>query len=104
MLVDAKIAAPQADRAPASPLWPIENVTRNVLSFTHAIDLAAPPDRVWPWLVQMGAERAGWYSWDLLDNGDCPSPRPVQDPELGSVVVEVAEAGGLFRHYERRAA
>jgi len=34
---------------------------------------------------------------------DCPSPRPVQGPELGRVV-EVAEAGGLYRHYERRAA
>ncbi len=40
-----------------------------LLSFTHAIDLAAPPERVWPWLVQMGADRAGWYSWDRLDNG-----------------------------------
>jgi transposase InsO family protein len=34
---------------------------------------------------------------------DCPALRPVQGPELGQVV-EVAEAGGLFRHYERRAA
>ena len=34
---------------------------------------------------------------------DCPAPRPVQPPEVGPVV-EVAEAGGLYRHYERRAA
>ncbi len=34
---------------------------------------------------------------------DCPEPRPVQGRERG-VVVEVAEAGGLYRHYERRAA
>jgi hypothetical protein len=34
---------------------------------------------------------------------DCPTPRPVQGPEHGHVV-EVAEAGGLYRHYERRAA
>ncbi len=40
-----------------------------ILSATHAIDLAVPPDRAWPWLAQMGAGRAGWYSWDLLDNG-----------------------------------
>jgi hypothetical protein len=40
-----------------------------ILSFTHAIDLGAPPERAWPWLVQMGSGRAGWYSWDLLDNG-----------------------------------
>ena len=34
---------------------------------------------------------------------DCPTPRPVHGPKLGRVV-EVAEAGGLYRHYERRAA
>jgi len=34
---------------------------------------------------------------------DCPEPRPVQGPERG-VVVEVAEAGGLYRQYQRRAA
>ena len=34
---------------------------------------------------------------------DCPEPRPVQPPEQGDVV-EVAESGGMYRHYERRAA
>jgi transposase InsO family protein len=34
---------------------------------------------------------------------DCPSPRPVQGREHGQVV-EAEEAGGLYRHYERRAA
>jgi hypothetical protein len=35
--------------------------------------LAASPERVWPWLVQMGGGRAGWYSWDWLDNNGEPS-------------------------------
>jgi hypothetical protein len=35
--------------------------------------LPAPPERVWPWLVQMGGDRAGWYGWDWLDNGGRPS-------------------------------
>ena len=34
---------------------------------------------------------------------DCPEPRAVQPPEVGAVV-EVREAGGLYRHYERVAA
>jgi transposase InsO family protein len=34
---------------------------------------------------------------------DCPEPRPVQRPDDGDIV-EVEEAGGLYRHYERRAA
>src|SRR5690606_16683183 len=40
---------------------------------TMAVSLPAPPEEVWPWLVQMGCGRAGWYSWDLLDNGGRPS-------------------------------
>jgi proline iminopeptidase len=34
-----------------------------------ATTVAAPPERVWPWLVQMGCDRAGFYSFDRLDNG-----------------------------------
>ncbi|HEY6013512.1 MAG TPA: hypothetical protein VIU37_05885 [Candidatus Limnocylindrales bacterium] len=34
---------------------------------TRGIDIGAPPSAVWPWLVQMGYERAGWYSYDQLD-------------------------------------
>jgi hypothetical protein len=35
---------------------------------TRAITIDAPPEAVWPWLVQMGYGRAGWYSYDQLDN------------------------------------
>jgi hypothetical protein len=40
---------------------------------TRAISIDAPPDAVWPWLVQAGGGRAGWYSNDLLDNLGHPS-------------------------------
>jgi len=33
-----------------------------------AVTIDAPPPAVWPWLVQMGVDRAGWYGWDRLDN------------------------------------
>lgn len=35
---------------------------------TMAVTIDAPPERVWPWLAQMGHDRGGWYSWDRLDN------------------------------------
>ena len=34
---------------------------------TRGITIDAPPEAVWPWLVQMGYGRAGWYSYDQLD-------------------------------------
>jgi proline iminopeptidase len=37
-------------------------------SATMATTIEAPPAAVWPWLVQMGLDRGGWYSWDVLDN------------------------------------
>jgi hypothetical protein len=37
-------------------------------SATMAVTIDAPPSRLWPWLVQMSVDRAGWYSWDRLDN------------------------------------
>jgi pimeloyl-ACP methyl ester carboxylesterase len=53
---------------------------------THHVDIQASPDRVWPWLVQMGRRRGGWYSWDLLDNGGAPSADRIL-PELQQLVV-----------------
>jgi hypothetical protein len=35
---------------------------------TRAITIAAPPETVWPWLVQMGADRGGFYSYALMEN------------------------------------
>lgn len=34
---------------------------------TRGITIDAPPEAVWPWLPQMGYGRAGWYSYDQLD-------------------------------------
>jgi uncharacterized protein YndB with AHSA1/START domain len=44
---------------------------------TRAITIDAPPEAVWPWLVQVGCLRAGWYSNDLLDNLGHPSARSI---------------------------
>ena len=40
-----------------------------IFTSTHAITIDAPPEQVWPWIAQMGGGRAGWYSWDAIDNG-----------------------------------
>lgn len=53
---------------------------------TRAVPVEALPAHIWPWLVQMGAGRAGWYSYDRLDNGGVPSAREIR-PELQSTEV-----------------
>lgn len=58
-----------------------EVILRPRLQVTHSVNIEAPPDRLWPWLLQMGADRAGWYSWDRLDNGGRPSATRII-PEL----------------------
>jgi hypothetical protein len=42
---------------------------------TRAITIKAAPQRVWPWIVQIGYDRAGFYSYDLFDHGARPSSR-----------------------------
>lgn len=53
---------------------------------THAIDVAAPAAAIWPWLLQMGCGRAGFYSIDILDNAGARSAREVH-PELTALAV-----------------
>ncbi len=55
-------------------------------TLTHGITIDAPPEHVWPWLVQMGGGRAGFYSLDALDNAGVPSAREIH-PELQSLEV-----------------
>ena len=35
---------------------------------TRAITIDAPPEAVWPWVVQLGADRGGFYSYECLEN------------------------------------
>lgn len=38
------------------------------IQVTHAITIEAPPETVWKWLVQIGQDRGGFYSYDWLEN------------------------------------
>ena len=45
-----------------------ELVPRASFEATRAITIEAPPEPVWPWIVQMGYRRAGFYTYELFDN------------------------------------
>jgi hypothetical protein len=53
---------------------------------TRAITIDAAPEEVWPWLVQVGFGRAGFYSYDLLDRLGRPSARTIH-PEWQRVAL-----------------
>jgi len=67
-----------------------ERIPDAIDTLTHGVTIQRPPRDVWPWLVQMGAgRRAGWYSYDWLDNARQPSATRVvpelQHPTVGTV-------------------
>lgn len=70
----------------ARPLPGDDLVPSPSFAATRAVTVAAPPARVWPWLVQVGVTRGGWYSYDLLDNLGRPSARRIV-PELQHLAV-----------------
>jgi len=47
-------------------------------SWTMATTIDAPPEAVWQWPVQIGSDRAGFYSFDRLDNAGRPSVEEVR--------------------------
>jgi hypothetical protein len=53
-----------------------EMVSSPKLQTTHAITIDAPPEDVWPWLVQMGWGRAGWYTYRWVDRVLFPANGP----------------------------
>ncbi len=70
-------------------------------SVTHAITIRRPPREVWPWLVQMGSGRAGWYSYGFIDNGGRRSAQEIlpqfQHVSVGDVFPALPKAPDVFR-------
>jgi hypothetical protein len=52
----------------------VKNPTFNA---TRAVTINASPEEIWPWIIQIGYKRAGFYSYDFLDNDGIPSAERV---------------------------
>ncbi|MBK5109842.1 MAG: SRPBCC family protein [Thermoleophilia bacterium] len=68
---------------------------------TRAISIEAPPDRVWPWVAQIGRDRGGFYSYDWIENPfglDIHSADRVvaeyQSPEAGERIALAPDGSG----------
>src|SRR5215213_8565833 len=63
-----------------------EIVARPTFNATRAVTVEAPRSTIWPWIMQIGFGRAGWYTYDLLDNFGRPSAKHII-PELQQINV-----------------
>jgi hypothetical protein len=57
-----------SDEEIGAPLPGDDLIAEPAAQVTRAIAIAAPPEQVWPWVVQLGADRGGFYSYDRLEN------------------------------------
>ena len=68
---------------------------------TRAISISARPEEVWPWLVQLGYGKAGWYSYDWIDNDFRPSADRIvpeyQDLTVGEKILMMPGMGFVVR-------
>ena len=83
-----------------------ELVASPKMEATHAVTIRASAPEVWPWLVQIGHQRAGWYSYDWIHRlmgiaGSVEHPSrsaervlpELQDLEVGDVVEIAPDMG-----------
>jgi hypothetical protein len=70
-------------------------------STTRAITIDAAPREVFPWLVQIGYERGGWYSYDWIDNDGRRSidriDPALQDLSVGDRIQMLPGSGPVVR-------
>jgi hypothetical protein len=79
-----------------------ELVPRARISSTHAITIQAAPAEVWPWLLQLGQGRGGFYSYDWIEDAmglDIHSADRIlpehQELKVGDTVPLAPDAFGL---------
>ena len=68
-----------------------DNIIKNSdFNSTRAVTINASPERIWPWLIQIGYKKAGFYSYDFLDNNGIPSAERIipeyQDLKAGDQI------------------
>jgi hypothetical protein len=57
---------------------PGDNLVANPdFNATRGISIAATPQVIWKWIIQIGSKRAGWYSIDWMDNAGIKSSEKI---------------------------
>jgi len=78
-------------------VMPGDELIPDATSATRAITIKATPEAIWPWLVQLGYGKAGWYSYDWIDNDFKPSADRIlpeyQDLGVGDSILMMPAMG-----------
>ena len=79
-------------------------VPRAQFNATRAITIEVPPEQVWLWIAQLGYRRAGFYTYDLVDNAGIPSADRIleeyQELAVGDLIPMFHEVHGLAIAYK----
>lgn len=90
---EARAALPGDDLVPAP-----------TLQTTHAVTIDAPAAAIWPWLVQMGLYRAGWYAdagwWDRPLNRYLKTLTRTETEQTGYGLREARSAEQIIPEYQ----
>ncbi|PKN93610.1 MAG: hypothetical protein CVU44_09695 [Chloroflexi bacterium HGW-Chloroflexi-6] len=80
VVITAVLLTPWMDRwgatdAEIQATFPGDELVKNPASFLNrAITIQAQPEQIYPWLLQIGADKGGWYSYDWLETlANCPN-------------------------------
>jgi hypothetical protein len=91
-------AANQSERTASMPG---DQLLGDAAQTTRAIGIHQPPGDVWPWLAQIGWGRAGWYSYDRIDNDGQRSATAIhpewQQLAAGAVIAMTPSIGFTVR-------
>ena len=75
-------------------------IAEPIAVWTQGVTIAAPRASVWQWVAQLGSGRAGWYSFDFIDNGGRLSATKIlpeyQRVEVGQIFPALPGATDAF--------
>ncbi|UCE24665.1 MAG: SRPBCC family protein [Candidatus Zixiibacteriota bacterium] len=86
------------------PMMGDELLANPEMNATRAVEINATPEEIWPWMVQIGYGKAGFYGFDNLDNGGNPSAYHIlpehQDLKAGDSIPGGEWEGKMFHILE----
>lgn len=84
---------------------PGDEIVKNpIFNATRGVSIEAAPEEIWPWIVQIGYKKAGFYSHDWLDNARIRSAERIipeyQNLKVGDLIPLSKDSYARVAHLE----